>query len=64
MRQILSSKTRRQLELVELLFDNEWITFVKASEQLKVPTKTLKTDINELDMLFNKIRIKISKNMV
>lgn len=61
MRQILSSKTRRQLELVELLFENEWITFVKASERLKVPTKTLKADINELDLLFNEIKIKISK---
>lgn len=61
MKQILSSKTRRQLELVELLFENDWITFVKASELLAIPTKTLKTDLNEVELLIDHITIETSK---
>lgn len=61
MKQILSSKNRRQLEFLELLFENDWITLTKASELLKVPTKTLKVDIHDLEILFDQMTIESSK---
>ncbi|MBP2098965.1 helix-turn-helix domain-containing protein [Enterococcus rivorum] len=61
MKQILSSKNRRQLEFIELLFENDWITLTKASELLGVPTKTLKVDIHDLETLFDQVTIETSK---
>lgn len=61
MKQILSSKSRRQLELLELLLENDAITLTKASEILGIPTKTLKVDLNDLELLFDQMTIETSK---
>lgn len=61
MKQILSSRSQRQLELLELLFENDSITLTKTSEFLGVPTKTLKVDIHELEITFNQMVIETSK---
>lgn len=61
MKDILSSRSKRQLELMELLADNEWVTFSTASELLDVPIKTLKSDIVELGALLAPTTIESSK---
>lgn len=62
MKAIFSSRTRRQLELLELLADADWVTFPRASEILNVPVKTLKSDIIELEALLTPTTIETSKN--
>ncbi|MEI5993761.1 helix-turn-helix domain-containing protein [Candidatus Enterococcus mansonii] len=61
MKEILSSRSRRQLELMELLADHDWVTFALASESLNVPVKTLKSDIIELEALLAPATIEASK---
>ncbi|MBO0475276.1 helix-turn-helix domain-containing protein [Enterococcus ureasiticus] len=61
MKEILSSRSKRQLELVELLVDNDWVPFTAASESLNVPVKTLKSDIIELEALLAPATIESSK---
>ncbi|WP_375179323.1 helix-turn-helix domain-containing protein [Enterococcus rotai] len=61
MKEILSSRSKRQLELMELLADNDWVTFPTASEILNVPVKTLKSDIIELEALLAPTTIESSK---
>lgn len=61
MKEILSSRSKRQLELVELLADNDWVSFNAASESLNVPVKTLKSDIIELESLLVPATIESSK---
>ncbi|MGX7150115.1 helix-turn-helix domain-containing protein [Enterococcus ureasiticus] len=61
MKEILSSRSKRQLELVELLADNDWVPFIVASESLNVPVKTLKSDIIELESLLAPATIESSK---
>lgn len=61
MKEILSSRSKRQLELMELLADNDWLTFNTASETLNVPVKTLKSDIVELGALLAPTTIESSK---
>lgn len=61
MKEILSSRSKRQLELVELLVDHDWVPFSVASESLNVPVKTLKSDIIELETLLAPATIESSK---
>ncbi|MGX7243833.1 helix-turn-helix domain-containing protein [Enterococcus quebecensis] len=61
MKEMLSSRSKRQLELMEILADNEWVTFITASESLNVPVKTLKSDIVELEALLAPATIESSK---
>ncbi|WP_086314529.1 hypothetical protein A5821_002106 [Enterococcus sp. 7F3_DIV0205] len=61
MKEILSSRSKRQLELMELLADNDWVTFTTASETLNAPVKTLKSDIIELETLLAPATIESSK---
>lgn len=61
MKEILSSRSKRQLELMELLADNDWVTFTTASKSLSVPVKTLKSDIIELGALLAPATIESSK---
>ncbi|EOH95070.1 hypothetical protein UAW_02149 [Enterococcus haemoperoxidus ATCC BAA-382] len=61
MKEILSSRSKRQLELMELLADNDWVTFSTASEALSAPVKTLKSDIIELETLLAPATIESSK---
>lgn len=61
MKAIFSSRTRRQLELLELLADADWVTFPRASKILNVPVKTLKSDIIELEALLTPTTIETSK---
>lgn len=61
MKEVLSSRSKRQLELMELLADNDWVPFITASESLSVPVKTLKSDIIELEALLAPATIESSK---
>ncbi|MFD2307085.1 helix-turn-helix domain-containing protein [Enterococcus termitis] len=61
MKAILSPRTKRQLELLELLADNDWVTFTTVSDSLNVPIKTLKSDITELEALLAPTTIETSK---
>ncbi|GGC96693.1 helix-turn-helix domain-containing protein [Enterococcus wangshanyuanii] len=61
MKTILSSRTKRQLELLELIMDADWVTFPAASTMLNVPVKTLKSDIVELETLLAPATIETSK---
>ena len=61
MKDILSSRSKRQLELVELLADNDWVTLATASETLNAPVKTLKSDMIELEALLAPTTIEASK---
>lgn len=61
MKGILSLRAQRQLDLVELLMNNEFVTLTIASEQLNSPIKTIKTDIVELEMLLAPAKITFSK---
>lgn len=61
LKEILSSRSKRQLELVELLADNDWLSFTRASESLNVPVKTLKSDIVELETVLSPATIESSK---
>lgn len=46
---------------MELLADNDWVTFTAASEKLNIPIKTLKSDITELETLLAPATIESSK---
>lgn len=61
MKEILSTKSKRQLELMELLIDNEWVSFNIASIQLSAPVKTIKSDSMELNTIFAPTSIETSK---
>ncbi|MGX7264668.1 helix-turn-helix domain-containing protein [Enterococcus crotali] len=61
MKEILSSRSKRQLEIMELLADSDWVPFPTASESLGVPVKTLKSDIIELETLLAPATIESSK---
>lgn len=61
MKEILSSRSKRQLELMELLADSDWVPFSTASESIGVPVKTLKSDIIELETLLAPVTIESSK---
>lgn len=61
LKEILSSRSKRQLELIELLADNDWVPFTAASEKLAIPIKTLKSDIIELETLLAPATIESSK---
>lgn len=62
MKEILSLKSQRQLAIIELLMHNDWLTYPEASKQLNVPVKTLKSDLAELEALFEPIKIETSRN--
>ncbi|MBO0475256.1 hypothetical protein IGL98_003233 [Enterococcus sp. DIV0840] len=61
MKKILCSRTKRKLELVELLLDNDWVSFAKATEFLNISVKTLKSDIIELETIISPVTVESSK---
>lgn len=61
MRKLLSSTNLRKLEFLELLYEkNTWVTVGSASKILNCSEKSLRTDINDINIIYSPFHIKVS----
>lgn len=60
MKNILSKSQFRQLQVIELLYSNQATSIIKLSKKINTSEKTLRQDIQELNILLAPSRIDIS----
>lgn len=60
MREILDGRLRRQLNILEILWNTEWITTAELAEKIDSSEKTIRNDLSQVNEMIEPLSIETS----